>query len=187
MDLLGVLKELTNHIKGLWIVSDGALLGIIREGGLLSYDDDIDLIVDEDCEIDLKDSPLKIQEYYICYKIYHPDNEIVKKNKWTEYCGYIKMNNMKLGRKDILSLASKTYKEEGKDIKFTKNHIDIFRVKKDPITGKYLFKGAWSKFQAHQYYTEDEMKGCEDHTLGFPVRIPCNAEEVLETLKNIIK
>ena len=182
MDLVGVLKELVSRLKGNWIVSDGALLGLIRGGGLIEYDNDIDLILDEDCEIDLNGSSLKIQEYYICDKIYHPENEIVKANKWTEYCGYIKMNNMKLGRKDILSLASKTYKEEGKDIEFTKNHIDIFRVKKDTSTGKYLFKGSWGKFQPHQYYTEDEMKGCVDNTLGFPVRIPCNAEEVLERI-----
>jgi len=182
MDLPGVLKELAPRLKGNWIVSDGALLGLIREGGLLSYDDDIDLILDEDCKIDLNGSGLKIQEYYICDKIYNPNNEIVKVNKWTEYCGYIKMNNMNLGRKDILSLASKSYKEEGKDIEFTKNHIDIFRVKKDSSTGKYLFKGSWAKFQPHQYYTEDEMKGCTDHTLGFPVRIPKNAEEVLERI-----
>lgn len=182
MDLIGVMKELVNRLEGNWIVSDGCLLGIIREGGLISYDNDIDLILDEECKINLNGSCLKIQEYYCCDKIYDPENEIVKVNKWTEYCGYIKMNNINLGRKDILSMASKTYKEEGKDIEFTKNHIDIFRVKKDTSTGKYFFKGAWSKFQPNQYYTEDEMTGCVDHTLGFPVRIPCNAEEVLERI-----
>ena len=182
MDLVGVLKELTKCVKGNWIVSDGALLGIIREGGLLKWDDDIDLILDEDCEIDLNGSDLKFQEYYICDKIYHSDNEIVKANKWTEYCAYIKMENMKLGRKDILSIASKTYKEEGKDIEFTKNHIDIFRVKKDTSTGKYIFKGAWNKFRPHSYYTEEEMKGCIDNTLGFPIRIPNNPEQVLERI-----
>lgn len=182
MDLIGLLKELVTLLKGNWILSDGALLGIIREGGLIKWDDDIDLILDEDCKIDLNGSDLKIQEYYCCDKVYHPDNEKVKKNKWTEYCSYIKMNNMKLGRKDILSLASETYKEEAKEIEFTKNHIDIFRVKKDTSTGKYLFKGAWGNFKPNDYYTEEEMKGCVDHTLGFPVRIPCNAEEVLERI-----
>jgi len=181
MDLLEVLKELIPCLKGKWIVSDGALLGIIREGALLKWDKDIDIIMDEDCEIDLSNTTLKSQQYYIHDVIYDPCNEKVKKNKWDEYCAYIKMKNIKYDRRRILTLASKTYKEEGIDIEFKQNYIDIFRVKKDS-NGIYKFKGVWNIFQPHHYYTEDEMKGCIDNTLGFPIRIPCNAEEVLERI-----
>ena len=69
-ELLSVLDRLKLAIIGDWFVGDGALLGIHRQGKLIEYDNDIDLILDEDCEIDLNGSSLKIQEYYICDKIY---------------------------------------------------------------------------------------------------------------------
>ena len=59
MDLLSVLKELIPCFKGKWFVGDGALLGIIRGGGLISYDSDIDIYIMEDTIIDLNDSILK--------------------------------------------------------------------------------------------------------------------------------
>ena len=109
MDLLGVLKELIPCLKGKWFVGDGCLLGLIRGGGLISYDNDIDIYIMEDTEIDLNDSILKKQKYYICDKVYHPDNEKEKINIWKEYCSHIKNNNRHLNRGQVLSLASKDY------------------------------------------------------------------------------
>ncbi len=173
MDLIGVLKELVKHMKGKWIIGDGALLGIIREGGLISYDDDIDIYILEDTEIDLNDSILKKQKYYICDKVYHPDNEKEKINIWKEYCSHIKTNNRHLNRAQIMSLASKDYKEKKIIPEFTKNHIDIFTLKKGE-DGRYTTK--WPNL----YFTEEELQLVEDYSLGFKIFIPNNAEAILE-------
>ena len=173
MDLIGVLKELVKHMKGKWIIGDGALLGIIREGGLLSYDHDIDIYILEDTEIDLNDSILKKQKYYICDKVYHPDNEKEKINIWKEYCSHIKTNNRHLNRAKIMSLASKDYKEKKIIPEFTNNHIDIFTLKKGE-DGRYTTK--WPNL----YYTEEELQLVEDYSLGFKIFIPNNAEAILE-------
>ena len=173
MDLIGVLKELVKHMKGKWIIGDGALLGIIREGGLISYDHDIDIYILEDTEIDLNDSILKKQKYYICDKIYDPDNEKEKINIWKEYCSHIKTNNRHLNRAQIMSLASKDYKEKKIIPEFTNNHIDIFTLKKGE-DGRYTTK--WPNL----YFTEEELQLVEDYSLGFKIFIPNNAEAILE-------
>jgi len=173
MDLIGVLKELVKHMKGKWIIGDGALLGIIREGGLISYDDDIDIYILEDTEIDLNDSILKKQKYYICDKVYHPDNEKEKINIWKEYCSHIKSNNRHLNRAQVMSLASKDYKEKKIIPEFTKNHIDIFTLKKGE-DGRYTTN--WDNL----YFTEEELQLVEDYSLGFKIFIPNNAEAILE-------
>ncbi len=173
MELIGVLKELVKHMKGKWFIGDGALLGIIREGGLISYDHDIDIYILEDTEIDLNHSCLKKQKYYICDKVYDPDNEIVKVNSWLEYNSHIKFNNRHLNRAQVMSLASKDYKEKKIIPEFTKNHIDIFTLKKGE-DGRYTTN--WDNL----YFTEEELQLVEDYSLGFKVFIPNNAEAILE-------
>lgn len=173
MDLPGVLKELVKHMKGKWIIGDGALLGIVRGGCLISYDHDIDIYILEDTEIDLNHSCLKKQKYYICDKIYDPDNEKEKINIWKEYCSHIKTNNRHLNRAQVMSLASKDYKEKKIIPEFTKNHIDIFTLKKGE-DGRYTTN--WDNL----YFTEEELQLVEDYSLGFKVFIPNNAEAILE-------
>ena len=173
MDLIGVLKQLIPSIKGKWFIGDGALLGIIREGGLISFDNDIDIYILEDTEINLNDSILKKQKYYICDKVYHPDNEIVKVNTWLEYCRHIKNNNRHLNRPQVMSLAGKDYNEKKIIPEYTNNHIDIFILKKDE-DGRYTTN--WDNY----YYKEAELQLVEDYSLGFKVFIPSNAEGVLE-------
>ena len=172
MDLLDVLQELIPCIKGKWFLSDGALLGIIREGGLISYDHDIDIYIFEDTIIELTDS-IKLQKYYICDKVYSPLNSKDKKNTWFEYCAHIKTNNRKLNRPQILKLAGQDYHEKRIVPEFTVNHIDIFTLKKSE-DGKYRTK--WPDY----YYNEEELELVENYDLGFKVWIPNNAAAVLE-------
>ena len=40
-----MLKNLIPCIEGKWFVGDGALLGIIRNGDLLDFDDDVDIFI----------------------------------------------------------------------------------------------------------------------------------------------
>ena len=174
MELLNVLQELIPCIKGKWFLSDGALLGIIREGGLISFDHDIDIYILEDTTIDLTDS-LKLQKYYICDKIYSPLNPKDNKNTWLEYCAHIKTFNRKLNRPQIFKLAGQDYHEKRIVPKFTVNHIDIFTLKKSE-DGKYRTK--WPDY----YYNESELELVKDSTLGFDIWVPSNAEAVLERI-----
>jgi len=109
MDLVNVLRELIPCIKGKWFIGDGALLGLTREKKLISYDNDIDLYFLEDTKIDLTDSILEQQQYYICNKIYNPNNDKEKHNPWLEYCSIIKLRNPKFNRSQVLLEAKKDY------------------------------------------------------------------------------
>ena len=75
MELIELLKNLIPKINGMWYLADGALLGLVREGKLIDYDNDIDLYILEDTTIDLTDSILEQQQYYLCNKIYNPNND----------------------------------------------------------------------------------------------------------------
>ena len=174
MKLIEVLQELIPRINGGWYLGDGSLLGLVREGKLIEYDNDIDLYFLEDTTIDLSDSPLEQQQYYLCNKIYNPNNDKLKLNTWLEYCSLIKMNNTKLNRSQVFQLAKETYNEKKIINKFTKDHIDIFILKKEGDI--YKTDGDWGGL----YFTEDDLKPVVNHSLGFPVNIFNNAEEVLE-------
>ena len=174
MKLIEVLQELIPRINGSYWLGDGALLGLVREGKLIDYDNDIDLYILQDTTIDLTDSPLCSQQYYLCNKIYNPNNDKLKLNTWLEYCSLIKMNNTKLNRSQVFQLAKETYNEKKIINKFTKDHIDIFILKKEGDI--YKTDGDWGGL----YFTEDDLKPVVNHSLGFPVNIFNNAEEVLE-------
>ena len=174
MKLIEVLQELIPRINGGWYLGDGSLLGLVREGKLMDYDNDIDLYFLEDTTIDLSDSILEQQQYYLCNKIYNPNNDKLKLNTWLEYCSLIKMNNTKLNRSQVFQLAKETYNEKKIINKFTKDHIDIFILKKEGDI--YKTDGDWGGL----YFTEDDLKPVVNHSLGFPVNIFNNAEEVLE-------
>ena len=174
MKLIEVLQELIPRINGGWYLGDGSLLGLVREGKLIEYDNDIDLYFLEDTTIDLSDSVLEQQQYYLCNKIYNPNNDKLKLNTWLEYCSLIKMNNTKLNRSQVFQLAKETYNEKKIINKFTKDHIDIFILKKEGDI--YKTDGDWGGL----YFTEDDLKPVVNHSLGFPVNIFNNAEEVLE-------
>ena len=174
MKLIEVLQELIPRINGGWYLGDGSLLGLVREGKLIEYDNDIDLYFLEDTTIDLSDSILEQQQYYLCNKIYNPNNDKLKLNTWLEYCSLIKMNNTKLNRSQVFQLAKETYNEKKIINKFTKDHIDIFILKKEGDI--YKTDGDWGGL----YFTEDDLKPVVNHSLGFPVNIFNNAEAILE-------
>tara|TARA_R110002073_G_scaffold7383_2_gene41965 strand:+ start:91 stop:693 length:603 start_codon:yes stop_codon:yes gene_type:complete len=183
MDLLEVLKNLIPCIKGKWFIGDGALLGITRSGGLIPYDHDIDLYIFEDTEIDLTNSELEEQDYYVCKKIYSPKNIIKKKNTWHEWISVLKPHYPHYDQQRIYEYAATNtsecglYKENKIIPKFTENHIDIFIL--------YKKNNSWQlppiicdKMKIPYYQSDLELTST--NVLGFPVNIPNNAEEVLE-------
>jgi phosphorylcholine metabolism protein LicD len=174
MMLIQLLKELIPCINGTYWLGDGALLGLVREGKLIEYDNDIDLYILEDTTIDLSNTVLEQQQYYICNKIYNPNNNKLKINPWLEYCSITKVFNPKLNRIQIFKLAKETYNEKKIIPKYTENHIDIFTLKKHE-DNKY-----YTNWKTNYYYNEDDLKPVVNTALGFPVNIFNNAEEVLE-------
>ena len=179
MDLVNVLRELIPCIKGKWFIGDGALLGLTREKKLISYDNDIDLYFLEDTTIDLTDSILEQQQYYLCNKIYNPNNDKEKHNPWLEYCSIIKLRNPKFNRSQVLLEAKKDYHLKKIISKFTKDHIDIFIIKKNIEDNRYYLSDDATKIGV-PYLTEDDLKIKINTDLGFDVNIPNNAEQILE-------
>tara|TARA_R110000822_G_scaffold243882_1_gene372707 strand:- start:233 stop:832 length:600 start_codon:yes stop_codon:yes gene_type:complete len=179
-NLLETLKMLIPRIKGKWFLGDGALLGIIREGGLLKWDNDIDLYILQDTTFDLQGCDLKKQKYYICDKIYNVNNDKCKVNPWLEYCSIIKLNNQQFNRSQVLSLASKDYKEKKIIPEFTKDHIDIFILKKGEDSNYRVNKKTGFPHSITTYYTEDDLNLQKNYSLGFEINIPNNSENILE-------
>jgi len=175
-NLLETLKMLIPRINGTWFLMDGSLLGLVREGKLIDYDNDIDLYVLEDTTFDLEGSDLEKEKYYICDKIYNKHNKKIKVNPWLEYMSIIKLNNQHLNRSEIMVKAKETYKENKIIPSHTENHIDIFYIKK--IGNKYYLNDK-AKFGL-LYLTEEEFVIKKNYDLGFEVNIPSNAEDILK-------
>lgn len=178
-ELKSMLKELIPFIKGPWFLGDGALLGIVRDKHLIPYDDDLDIYLLPGSFIDIDNlcnSSLMFQKYYDVDKIYRQDNEPLKKNPWLEYCAYVKGNNTRLNRPQILKLAGQSYLEQKKQINFTKPWIDVFHlyIKQDQY---YIKNEMWS----HLFFTKNEIDSIgDDTTLGFPIKIPHNNKGILK-------
>ena len=176
MDLLKVLETLIPCIKGKWFVGDGALLGLIREGKLIDYDNDIDLYILEDTEIDLSSSVLEEQDYYLCKKIYYPNNKYKPVHLWNTYLSYLKLSFPHYDRQRLFKYASPLYPTEKIVHKITENHIDIFTLYKNG--DKWRLPENLSIMGT--YFTKEDLELTETNELGFPVNIPNNAEDILE-------
>ena len=74
--LKNMLKDLISCIEGDYIVADGALLGITREGGLLKDDDDIDLYILPNTKINWDKLPININIIKIIYVIKYTMDKI---------------------------------------------------------------------------------------------------------------
>ena len=98
-----------------------------------------------------------------------------KINKWIEYCSFIKTKNMNLNlnRAQVCSLASKTYKSEAIEAKWSKPYIDIFYLKLD--FNRYIYN-YWP-----QYFKIEEIEPLQlNNDLGFDVSIPNLPKDILK-------
>jgi len=172
MDLLGMLKNLIECIDGDYFLGNGGLLGIIRQRSLLEHDDDLDLYLLPGTTINkdkLKEFNLDSQIWYSDTKIFSTLNPLNKKNKWIEYCSYIKTHNLKLNRAQVFKLAKETYGDNFITPRFTLPYIDIYYLNED------LTVDQWPE----TYYYENEIGIVETTCLGFPVNIPVGYKNIL--------
>lgn len=175
-DILETFKTLIPCIKGKWFLGDGGLLGLIREGKLMSWDNDIDLYLLEDTTIDLQGTDLRCEKYYTCDKIYNKHNKKVKVNPWLEYMSVIKLNNQKLNRSEVMLKAAIDYKEKKIIADHTENHIDIFYIKK--YGNEYLSMNENARPMCPIYF-EENLDLQLNYDLGFEINIPSKPEDIL--------
>lgn len=168
------LKNLIPAIKGDWFLGDGGLLGIVRSGNIIPYDNDLDIFLLPGSYIDkdiLKSQGLESQEYYMDTKIYNPKNCPNHLNTWLEFCSYFNFINRKkkFNRSQLLKAASEEYKKHKIKPNFTLPYIDVYHLN-DNLTLNH-----WDI-----HYKPEEMKLKENFDLGFKIFIPNNAEDILE-------
>ena len=183
-ELKSILKELIPCIKGKWFLSDGGLLGLIRDGDLIEWDNDLDLYFAEGTELDLEllsKTSLCYQTYYTCGKIFRKTNPLYKKNTFTEYISFLRTTtyrDISINRAKMSAIASKTYHDNKIPIQFTMPWIDIFGLKLSNDETRYLVPH-WPKL----YYTKFDLNTLiKNKTLGFPIYIPQNHKRILSML-----
>ena len=179
--LLSVLHRLIQCINGPWFIGDGALLGLIREGGLLPHDHDIDIYLLPESTISrnaLKTKGLDIEHYYLNAKIYDKDYFYKKLNPWTEFLSTKKLMYPELNRAQLTANFSQEYKTKKIQNIHTQNHIDVFylTVKDDYYRSIYRVP-YWGHLL---FFLPEEVENLQPAELhGLPVFIPNNAKEIL--------
>jgi len=179
-----MLKDLIPCIEGKWFVGDGALLGLIRKGDLLEFDDDIDIFITPETKINWDKLPDKYNYYkdYICYKIYNGlGREPHKISPWIRYLQYMRLlpENRGCNRAELFKLASKTYREEMIQMNYKAPWLDIFVLEKDKDSDNYIVPYYFNKDKLF-YYTPENLELNINYDLGYKIFIPNKAEEVLE-------
>jgi len=189
--LRDILKAVPDCVVGPWFVGDGALLGLVREGRMIEYDDDIDIYLLPGSYIDtdkLKNKyNLEYQKYYICDKIYNPKNKKKKLNKWNEYVAYNRHlpENYGLNKPQLFSESKKNYKDECIIPNFTYPCIDVFYLE-DEDKYNYLLPYYFGNIHFTDYlrFRKQDVQGHlkTKKLLGVDIPIPHNEKEILTML-----
>tara|TARA_R110001632_G_scaffold72816_4_gene168036 strand:- start:4188 stop:4781 length:594 start_codon:yes stop_codon:yes gene_type:complete len=148
-----LLNDIIPAIKGKWCLWGGGLLGLHRSGKFIDGDNDLDIILFDDAYIDynlLDKESIGSQNYYMNQKIYRKGKKIFKpKNKWIEYCSFIRMKDENKGknRAEVLRIASNTYSQDYIKPEFTECFIDVEYIKEkdDRYTPQYFRKCYFEK------------------------------------------
>lgn len=174
-ELLRLLKELDKCIVGKWCLVGGGLLGLIRDGEFIDYDNDLDIYLLPGSYVDLKkiDSQCGIQKYYMDTKFYFKNENIYKpKNRWLEFMSFIRTTPEMKGknRSEVMVEASKRYKDEYIEPEFTNIFIDIYNLEEDGTI----------KFWDNYYLLPEEFSQLILYELlNYEIPIPSKAMEVL--------
>jgi len=180
--LFNMLQIIVPRINGPYFLSDGLLLGLTRDNEFLPWDDDLDIYLLPGSTIDLSGTGLLQQSYYICDKIYDPNNVIKKLNPWFEYLDYKRVcpENNNLNRIELVKKVSGDYESTKINPLFTYPWIDIHYLVKD--NDKYRFKDNIGQ-KYIDYYTEEEVSNLEKIEYnGVEFYIPSLKEQILSKI-----
>jgi len=179
-----MLKDILPCIEGKYIIADGALLGLMREGDLLEFDDDIDIYILPETKINWDKLPNKYKHYkdYICMKVYNGEDQIPTKNEWLRFISYKRTCYEYLGfnRSELTSAISDDYKTEKIISQYSNLWIDIFVLVYDDEHDLYRLPYHWNGTEF--YFTPEEFKSQINNSLGFDIKIPKNPKQVLERI-----
>jgi len=158
-----VIKLLNNQEVQYWIDS-GTLLGSVRHGGMIPWDDDIDIAVLDTSENkkkiksikkDLEKYNLGIVKTYYGFKIYDMDGLKIIKNPWSVHKRRFKDKHKNITRRHLITIeAAKTYKKPQGIIyqKYKYPSLDIFLM--TPLKEKTIYiKNRWKKC----YYNKGDI------------------------------
>lgn len=179
-----MLKDLIQCFEGPWFLGDGGLLGLIRKGDLLDFDDDLDIFILPETKINWNKLPNKYNynKDYVCTKVYDRlSREPATLSPWLRYIQYMRIcpENKGFNRAELLQVGSSSYREESIERKYKAPWIDIFILEKDIDTDNYVVPYYFNKDKIF-HYTPENLKLDINYDLGYPINIPHKAEEVLE-------
>lgn len=175
-ELFRLLKELDKCIVGKWCLVGGGLLGLIRDGEFIDWDNDLDIYLLPGSYVDESkiSSECGIQKYYMDTKFYFKNEYNYKpKNRWLEFISFIRTTPEMQGknRAEVLVEASKRYKQEYIKPEFTNIFIDIYNLKEDG-TIKY-----WDNY----YLLPEEFSQLILYEFqNYQIPIPFQSKKVLE-------
>ena len=179
--LTNMCRELIKYIDGPYFLSDGGLLGLIRNKELIENDNDLDLYLLPGTTINIpEDHPfLAIMDYYMDRKVYRKHIEKHKCNKWLEYLSYLRLlpKTKNMNRAEMFKFAKQRYYIESIESDFSLPYIDIFQLEKKEDTSYHI--PFWTKFNSFKYFKEEVELLQVNEDLGFPISIPNNAEDIL--------
>ena len=179
-----MLKDIIKIIEGPYIVADGALLGLMREGDLLEFDDDIDLYILPETKINWDKLPNKYKHYkdYLCMKVYNGEDQIPVENEWLRYVSYKRCCYQYLGynRCQLTEAIATDYKSEKIVRQYPNLWLDIIPLVYDTNHNLYRLPYHWNKQEF--WFTPDEFKSEINNSLGFDIKIPKNPREVLKRI-----
>ena len=178
-----LLKDLIPIFEGTWFISCGGLLGIVREGDLLEWDDDIDIYVLPDTKINWDKLPKKLNfiKDYMCYKIYDRDGDTTKStNNWNRYLAFKRSLYEYSGynRAELAKEVAPSYRYESRTSIDKSYWVDVFVLVYDKLNDRYKIPYLWGKKEF--YFTKKECETQIDTTLGFDINIPKNPLDVLQ-------
>ena len=180
-----MLKEILPIFEGTYFVADGALLGIVREGDLLEFDDDVDIYILPTTIINWYKLPDKYKYFkdYMCLKIYDETNPKPKPiSDWLRFIQYTRTLPQYSGynRANLCKAIAPIYRDAIIPNICHIYNIDIFVLEYDSINDRYNIPYLWNKTEF--YFTKKECETQLDGTLGFNIRIPKNPLDVLQRI-----
>lgn len=179
-----MLKDIIPCIEGKWFVADGALLGIMREGDLLEFDDDIDLYILPDTKINWDKLPSKYNKYkdYTCLKVYDGKDVVPIENDWLRFISYKRTLPEYFGynRAQLTKAIAPNYETEKITRQYPLLWIDIFQLVYDDHHDLYRIPQHWNGVEF--YFTPTECEGMYNNSLGFDIKIPKKPKEVLKRI-----